>query len=159
MAPGAGSPASWWARFGARILDGLIIGIPLVIVSWIITAAFVDGGTRTCDEFGRCHVIDASGNAIIILWNLVEIILAIGYFGYLDGVKQQTIGKKLVGIKVVDSATGGPIGIGRSILRQIVLAITGAACFIGYFSPFFDGTKRMQGWHDKASNDFVVTAK
>ncbi len=46
-------------------------------------------------------------------------------------------------IKVVDSRSGQPI-------------VTGEICTLGYWSPFFDGTKRKQGWHDKAGNDFVV---
>jgi hypothetical protein len=41
----------------------------------------------------------------------------------------------------------------------LVLAATGAICFIGYFSPFFDNTKRNQGWQDKAANDFVVSTR
>jgi uncharacterized RDD family membrane protein YckC len=120
-------------RLLARIIDALILGVPLGIIGAVI---------------GRPPI-----------WTLVEILVGLAYVGYLNGTRQQTIGKKVVGIKVVDEATGGPIGVGRAVLRDVVLGLTGLLCLVGYFSPFFDRTKRYQGWHDKAAKDFVVSAK
>jgi uncharacterized RDD family membrane protein YckC len=130
---GTGVPAGMGYRLLARIIDWLIVGIPLGIIG------------------------AATNNSQ--LWSLIEIVVWLAYVGYLNGTQQQTIGKKVLGIKVVDEATGGPIGIGRAILRDVVLGITGLLCLIGYFSPFFDSTKRYQGWHDKAAKDFVISAR
>ena len=49
--------------------------------------------------------------------------------------------------------------MGRGLLRYLVQSVTGLLCLVGYFSPFFDGAKRNQGWHDKAANDLVVNAR
>jgi uncharacterized RDD family membrane protein YckC len=121
------------ARLGARILDALIVGIPLGIIGAILGSP--------------------------AWWSVVEILVSWTYVSYLNGTQQQTIGKKVLGIKVVDATTGGPIGIGRALLRDVVLFVTGLLCLVGYFSPFFDGTKRYQGWHDKAASDFVISSK
>jgi uncharacterized RDD family membrane protein YckC len=130
---GAGVPANMGIRLLARIVDWVIVFVPLAIIGAILGSP--------------------------VWWTLIEILVSWGYVSYLNGVQQQTIGKKVLGIKVVDATTGGPIGIGRALLREIVLGVTGLLCFIGYFSPFFDGTKRLQGWHDKAASDFVIATK
>ncbi|HEX8768619.1 MAG TPA: RDD family protein [Jatrophihabitans sp.] len=93
------------------------------------------------------------------LSSLLQLIIGFAYFGYLIGVQQQTLGMRVLNIRVVDANTGGAIGIGRGLLRYLVQGLTGLLCLVGYFSPFFDGTKRYQGWHDKAASDFVVNAK
>jgi uncharacterized RDD family membrane protein YckC len=91
------------------------------------------------------------------LSSLLQLIIGFAYFGYLIGVRQQTIGMRALKIKVVDANTGAAIGVGRGLLRYLVQFLTGLLCLVGYFSPFFDRTKRNQGWHDKAAGDFVVT--
>jgi uncharacterized RDD family membrane protein YckC len=88
----------------------------------------------------------------------LDIIVWVVYYGQLDGIRQQTVGKRMMGIRVVDANTGGPIGFGRAVLRMFILGISLIPCLIGAFSPFFDGTKRNQGWHDKVGNDLVVKA-
>jgi uncharacterized RDD family membrane protein YckC len=130
---GAGVPANMGIRLLARIIDGVIVFVPLAIIGAILGSP--------------------------AWWTLIEILVSWSYVSYLNGIQQQTIGKKVLGIKVVDATTGGPIGIGRALLREIVLGVTGLLCFVGYFSPFFDGTKRLQGWHDKAASDFVIATK
>jgi len=123
-------------RFFAFVIDIVIIFVADIIVSLI----FAHG---------------SGGRAIA---QLLELIIAFGYFGYFLGVQQQSVGMRALKIKVVDVATGGPIGLGRGLLRYLVQGLTGLLCLVGYFSPFFDGTKRNQGWHDKAARCFVVRA-
>ena len=128
----AGQIASMGKRFGAYVIDVVV----LFVIDIILQLIFRGSGIQV----------------------LLQLVVAFGYFGYLIGVQQQTLGMRALGIKVVDAATGGQIGFGRGLLRYLVQFLTGLLCLVGYFSPFFDGTKRNQGWHDKAANDFVVTA-
>lgn len=119
---------------GRRLLAYLIDGVILAVVNAILSRA---GG-----------------------WgSLVSLLVDFAYFGYMIGVRQQTVGMMALGIKVVDAATGGAIGVGRGLLRYLVQFLTALLCLVGYISPFFDGTKRYQGWHDKAARDFVISAK
>jgi len=131
-----GAIASMGSRFGAFVIDVVILGVASVILTLLFGSS--DGGRGFS--------------------SLLQLVLGFGYFGYLIGVRQQTIGMRALHIKVVDANTGGPIGVGRGLLRYLVQGLTGLLCLVGYFSPFFDGTKRYQGWHDKAASDFVVTA-
>ncbi|HEX8093644.1 RDD family protein [Jatrophihabitans sp.] len=120
------------ARFGAFVIDVII----LAVVGGILT--FLLGQD---------------------LSSLLQLIIGFAYFGYLIGVRQQTVGMQVLNIRVVDANTGGPIGVGRGLLRYLVQSLTGLLCLVGYFSPFFDRTKRYQGWHDKAAGDFVVNTR
>lgn len=132
--PTMGAPgqiASMGNRFFALLIDAII----LVVIDVILRIIF--GQT---------------------LSSLLNIVINFGYFGYLLGVRQQSVGMMVLNIKVVDANTGGPIGLGRGLLRYLVQGLTGLLCLVGYFSPFFDRTKRNQGWHDKAASCFVVTA-
>jgi uncharacterized RDD family membrane protein YckC len=141
VAPGGSVPAGMGARLAARIVDGLILIIPLAIIGGAIGAFATDAGGKR------------------LAWQFIATVIGWVYSAYFIGVRQQTPGKMLLGIKVADAQTGGPIGIGRAFVRDVVLTITGLICLIGYISPFFDSTKRYQGWHDKAASDFVVSAR
>jgi uncharacterized RDD family membrane protein YckC len=147
------------SRFLALLIDWAIVFIPYLILYVIFAAAFVKSATSSYDpQTGTFSSTGRTGGGALLLLELIWIVAAFAYFGYFNGVKQQTIGKRVMKIKVVDANTGGPIGLGKALLRYLVLSITGAICTIGYWSPFFDSTKRYQGWHDKAASSFVVTA-
>jgi len=65
-----------------------------------------------------------------------------------------TLGQRMLGLHVVDAATGQNIGLGRSIGRYVGFVISGIALDIGFIWAAFDGRK--QGWHDKIASTFVV---
>ncbi|MGH8962308.1 MAG: RDD family protein [Jatrophihabitantaceae bacterium] len=157
--PSAGTPAGMGNRLLARIIDWLIIGIPFGIIFAIVAASVVKTGRTCAVNDPNCTPVSASGGGAVALLYVLLIVATIGYEVYFIGTRGATIGKRIMGVKVIDSATGGYIGMGRAFVRYIVLAVTGAICTIGYWSPFFDGTKRNQGWHDKSANDFVVVGK
>jgi uncharacterized RDD family membrane protein YckC len=122
------------SRFGAFLIDAIIVG---AVASILAVIAGNSQGARL--GFG--------------------VVIAFAYFGYFLGVRQQSVGMMALHIKVVDQATGGAIGLGRGLLRYLVQWASGFLCLVGYFSPFFDGTKRNQGWHDKVAGCFVVSAR
>ena len=149
---GAPGRASMSARFGALIIDTVLLGV----VGFIL--GFALGGyrfhtTRVCDSAGVCtKQFHVSGGLTV---NLITALLGLVYFSYLVGVRTQTLGHRVAGVRVVDLATGSPIGLGRGFLRWLVLGVTGALCTLGYWSPFFDSNRR--GWHDKASRAIAVS--
>jgi len=131
----SGPRAGFWARFGAVVIDGLVIVIVPAIV--IVIGAVANSG------------------AIIILGYLLLVVGGIGYEIYFHGGSTgQTIGKRALGIRVVDFNTGGPIGYGRATLRLIGRYISGVVCYLGYLWMLWDDEK--QCWHDKMANDVVV---
>jgi uncharacterized RDD family membrane protein YckC len=130
--PGSTGPrASFGRRLGALLLDGLVLA-----VAWIPLA--IIGGV-------------AHAGWIFIFILPIFVFYEIYFHGNASG---QTPGKKWMGIRVVDFATGGPIGYGRSTLRMIGRYISGIPCYLGYFWMLWD--KEKQCWHDKMANDVVV---
>src|SRR3954447_2669385 len=129
MTGGASGPrAGFWRRFGALLIDGILIGIVGGVFQLIL---------------GR-----AGGSAI-------GIVIGVAYFGYLEGsASGQTIGKRALGIRVIDFNTGGPIGFGRAVIRYFGRWVSAIACLLGYFWMLWD--KERQTWHDKFATDVVV---
>lgn len=154
--------SSFWRRVGALFIDTLLLGIFGYVTGLVLESTFVQLG-----GWGR----------------LVGFIIALAYFGIMNSsiTGGQTIGKKALKIRVVDSANS-PIGIGKSVLRYVILAtpfsLNGAQfsneamlsylmyplsliVFGGLFSILylyiFNRITR-QSLHDLAAGTFVVNA-
>jgi uncharacterized RDD family membrane protein YckC len=143
---GGGDFASWFSRVGAALLDGLISGIP-VLVGYIVLFASID---TTTDEVAPAGII------AVVLGFLVSFALAIWNQGYKQGTTGQSIGKGVLGIKVVDKNSGQPIGFGKGLLRLLLHGIFNNACFLNVLWPLWDDQK--QTWTDKVIDTYVVRA-
>jgi uncharacterized RDD family membrane protein YckC len=84
-------------------------------------------------------------SALGVLVSLVGYLGVLGYY-ILQLIKQgntgQTIGKKIIGLKVIKEDTQQPIGGGMSVVRQLAHFIDSAICMIGYLFPLFDAKKQ-----------------
>jgi uncharacterized RDD family membrane protein YckC len=127
----SGPRAGFWRRFGAAFIDGLLIGI----VGNVLLA--VIGGSVAVRE-------------------IISIALALGYFTYFEGSTGQTLGKRALGIRVIDFSGGGVIGYQRAAIRYLASILSGICLGIGYLWMLWD--KEKQTWHDKLSNSVVVPA-
>jgi uncharacterized RDD family membrane protein YckC len=121
--------ASLGQRLAGQCIDGLVAAVP-VLVGAAITA-----------------LLSRVGIALI----LVGILFAILYHLLADGLEGgQSLGKRLVGIRVVSERTGAPCTFGQSFLRNLVLTLLGPIDWI-----FIFGDKR-QRLGDKAAGTIVV---
>ncbi len=66
---------------------------------------------------------------------------------------QATLGKKLLGLKVVDEH-GGRVSFGRANARYWSKILSGLILFIGFLMVAF--TVKKQGLHDKIASTYVV---
>jgi uncharacterized RDD family membrane protein YckC len=129
--PAGDGPSGPRASFGRRLVAAIIDGILLGVVGAIFYAI---------------------NNT---LGYIVQLLLTIVYLTYLEGSPSgQTVGKKAMGIRVIDFRTGGSIGYGRAFIRWIGRYVSAIACLLGYFWMLWD--KEKQTWHDKFANDVVV---
>jgi uncharacterized RDD family membrane protein YckC len=131
----------WWERLVAGIIDGVIMAIVVIIISFIFVAL---GGS--------------SGTAIRILGfiaGLISTALVVGYKVFFEsGTWQATPGKMVFGLKVVDeSGQRAPIqqvlmrtwpwwlnllgALGALLLIGTVLNLLIALAIIGIFCTFF----------------------
>jgi uncharacterized RDD family membrane protein YckC len=128
MAAPSGPRASFFRRFGAALLDGILLGIVTGVIEAIV---------------GRG------------LGGLVSLAIGIAYYGYLEGGPTgQTLGKRALGIRVVDLRSGGPIGFSRGVIRYFGRILSALPIFLGYFWMLWDSEK--QTWHDKLAGSVVV---
>lgn len=125
-------PSGPRASFGRRLVAYLIDSVIL----WVVAVVFIL-------VLGR-----AAGYALLIATGLA-------YYTYLEGsASGQTVGKKAMGIRVIDFGTGGPLGYGRAALRYVGRIVSGIPCGLGYFWMLWDREK--QTWHDKIATTVVV---
>lgn len=85
----------------------------------------------------------------------LNVLIGAGYFIWLEGSPSgQTLGKRVLGIRVLDFDAGGPVGYGRAAIRYVGRFVSGIVFALGYLWMLWDGQK--QTWHDKMATTVVV---
>lgn len=137
--------AGFWIRFGARLVDGLL----LAVVNMIFYSPMIFMSMK--QEQGQ----PPSGGFIAV--TCVSYLLAFGfgiaYEVYFLGKSGATPGKKACNIKVV-MADGGPLTYGRATGRYFAQMLSGFTLGIGYIIAAFDAEKR--ALHDHVCNTRVI---
>jgi uncharacterized RDD family membrane protein YckC len=82
--------ASFGRRLAAQVIDALVVAVLSVLVGVVVS----DKGVA----------------------NVVFLILAALYYVVLEGRYEQTVGKRVLGIRVVDDSTGARIGVGVAVV-------------------------------------------
>jgi uncharacterized RDD family membrane protein YckC len=122
-----------WRRFAAMVLDGLIFGAPVVIIT--ILAQMVSF------QFAR------------IVQFFTSICLLLVYAWFESSPLQATPGKIIMGVRVSD-CTGSRVPFGKAMGRNFAKIISGIPLFIGFLIAFF--TVRKQALHDKMAGTLVI---
>jgi uncharacterized RDD family membrane protein YckC len=112
--PGADtSRASFGQRLVAALLDGLLVGI---VVSILTGAGEVGSG--------------------------LGLLIGFVYYGYFEGGPAgQTVGKRVMNIRVIRDG-GGELGWGTALIRHLCRALSAIPCLLGYFWMLWDPDKR-----------------
>lgn len=94
--------ANFWRRIGALLIDTIILGLVGFLLGLALESTFVQIG-----GWGR----------------LIGFVIALAYLGVMNSklFKGQTIGKRILNLRVVDSENR-TISLGRSVVRCIVLS-------------------------------------
>jgi uncharacterized RDD family membrane protein YckC len=129
MSPSPSGPrAGFWRRFAAALIDGVLLGVVNAILRGVIG---MGGGTG------------------------LGTLITLAYFTYFEGGPTgQTLGKRAMGIRVIDFGGGGSIGYGRAFIRWIGRFVSAIVIFLGYLWMLWDDER--QTWHDKFANSVVV---
>jgi uncharacterized RDD family membrane protein YckC len=150
--------AGFWIRVLATLIDAIIVSVPLLIVFFVVEGSTVSSYANCVNNAAATGtlVITCQGSFIssIGYFELIGIAVELAYFVILWSRFGGTLGQRLLGLHVVDAATGQNIGIGRAIGRFVGYVISGVALDIGLIWVAFD--PRKQGWHDKIASTFVV---
>jgi uncharacterized RDD family membrane protein YckC len=131
--------SEWITRVGASLIDA----VPIIVAGII---------------FGILSSIIGSLGFSLFLY----FIFSIGTLGYsiwnrwIQGGQGQTIGKRMMNIKLISEETGQPIGTMNAFVRDICHFVDGIICDIGYLFPLWDPKK--QTIADKIMKTVVVPA-
>ncbi|WP_230594245.1 RDD family protein [Rhodococcoides fascians] len=143
--PGGGQPGSLGLRFGARLIDGIIVGIVLAVFYVILPSGF----------FGS------------LLFGIISAVLGFSYFVFLESSRGQTFGKQLLGLRTVGVAGGNPTQAEAAkrnafMLLNVVPLLGGLLVFIAYIviAVTINSSPTKQGKHDEiAGGTQVITTK
>jgi len=131
------------ARFLAVIVDGLIVGVPWVVIG-IPMVVLLQAGSQAALLAAVGIALAAFLSFILALWNDV----------YLPATRGYSIGKKLLGLRIYTVDGQSPIGMGKALIRFLGRIPSGMCLYLGYLWALFDD--RRQTWHDKFAGTIVV---
>lgn len=136
-------------RFLARLIDGILLWIVMLVVIVPITFAIFSGGSGFASAFGG--TFSAGGLIAGAIWAAI----IIGYFAFLESSRGQTVGKMVMKLK-----TEGPNGenptLEEAIKRNLfyalgIIPIIGGLAELGaiiYISITINSSPTHTGWHD-----------
>ena len=138
--PGGTQPGDLGIRLAARVIDYLIVGVPITIVLSLI----LGGG------------IGSTGIGVNILSAVITTAAILGYFVGMEVTQGATLGKKILGLRVV-APGGGQLDPVTSLKRNLyilpaVIYCLGNLVSAGlaiYIAITIEQDPNKQGWHDK----------
>lgn len=143
-------PIGTWPRFGAKIIDIMVLLVPIFGITWLIA-----GGAQA----GTIQSTDGS----VVLANILTTLLTYAYFVYLESTRGQTVGKMALGYKVIGPDGGLPST--EAAAKRNAYLLLGLVPFLGGLVQFVlliviaitissDPFKR--GWHDNFAGGTAV---
>ncbi|MFE9887745.1 RDD family protein [Streptomyces scopuliridis] len=158
--PLAGMPplAPFGTRFLARVIDALIIFIPLGIVSLFV------GGWNTANSTGAWdEVTNQVNTGTQWIWSVVSMVLYVGYDTLMNRKYGQTLGKRWLKLRVAMLNDGAVPDTGSALLRAVVLWLPALLCCLCIWwaiiiVSILVSRPYRQGLHDKAARTVVVSA-
>ena len=145
--------AGYFERFVAAMMDLVVLGIvaaiiaiPLGIFAW---AAWLSAPSYSYQTIWQ------------MIWGPMSLVvfgLWIAYFTYFEATSGQTLGKRLLGLRVVDARTGRPPDFLMSLARNVIRVVDWLPAF--YFLGFLVAavTTNRQRIGDVAAGTVVIRA-
>ncbi|MCX4797232.1 RDD family protein [Streptomyces sp. NBC_01242] len=154
--PPLGEPGK---RILARLIDFLIISIPLYLISlpWGGAVEMNDNSSNN----GVSNVFSQTYSGHQLLWSLIGLVAYVAYDTYFTHKDGRTVGKRLLKLRVAMLNDGRAPDTGSAFLRAVVLWLPALLCcfcvwwLINIVFMFTDKPYR-QGLHDKAAKTVVV---
>lgn len=158
--------ASRGKRFGAACIDMVIpavscfIAFIAAVVMIATEMAYGNYGFGYGYGYGYGFGYNSGPSAGIVTAFIISMLLSIAYLvvQLVFFNKSKTIGKAALGLQVVSSADGEPIGFWKMLFREwFVKSASGSVFLLGFIWILIDDKNR--GWHDKILDTYVVDLK
>lgn len=161
--PLAGMPplADFGKRLAARIIDVIIIVIPLFLIQLAFGTNRYVVETNKGEDVSEVFTKSYSGSGLIM--TLISIVLYVGYDWWFTKKDGRTIGKKAMGLRVAMLNDGSVPQSGPALSRAAVLWLpTLICCFclwpLALIVSMLVDKPYKQGLHDKVAKTVVVSA-
>lgn len=150
MAGSASTGRQWhyggfWIRFLGVFIDGLLIDVVYFVMVFLVMPMMIASRTARSNP--------AALPVYAMLLTFVPLLVAVLYEVIMIRKFGATLGKMVVGVKVVRT-DGGGISWGISIARYLMKMVSGMILAIGYIMAGFDDQKR--GLHDRVCDTRVI---
>lgn len=142
--PATGRVAELDRRFYALALDHLAAGLVLALAAAV--------ATTLGSWWARASLLAAASLVVVAV------------LGVLVGRTCATPGKAALGLRVLDVEDGRPVGVGRGLARQAIVAAAGVPTFgLGLatlaWTAVADPAHRRRGWHDRLTGAWEVDVR
>ncbi len=145
-----GSPAEFWVRGAALVVDSLVLGAALLPFQlFIVLPTLLAGGITRRPGSARALAVNTA-------YNVVALLVYAGYVLWMHGRWGQTLGKIATGVRVV-KVNGEPIGYGRALGRLLALILDFVTLGIGYLMAGVRSDKR--ALHDLVAGTRVIKVR
>jgi uncharacterized RDD family membrane protein YckC len=138
-APGKDELGTWIRRVGAAGIDLLVVGVPGTIAAYLNIQAILPG-----DPAGIIPLVLTLASVGLFVWNVC----------LRQGRRGSTLGKQLLGLRLVRESDGRPVGPGLAFVRAGCHFFDVLACFSGYLWPLWD--EKRQTFADKIVSTLVM---
>jgi uncharacterized RDD family membrane protein YckC len=141
-APPREALADFWRRLAAAFLDWILVGVLAAAVGELLGVKVISPASTAGDNAFQ----PAPGPFILV---------GLVYFTYFHAtIAGQSIGNKIMGIRVLDADTGRPLPYVRAFTRALMSSLSAIPLFLGYFWMLWDPRRRT--WHDIVADSVVV---
>ena len=154
-----------YAPWPRRVLAFLLDAVPIVILAALAVMLLYLTRIRGCDGDPSARDLGAqcasNTSPLGVICFVVAWLAIIGYgiwnFGYRQGRTGSSVGKTALRLRVVDVASGEPIGFLRSVIRQFAHVVEPLSLGLGYLWPLWDSKR--QTFADKLASTVCVRSE
>ncbi len=157
LVPGVGQLrlAEFGLRAAARIIDTFAT-VSIVLAFYVVGGRLALRSVDTSDG-----ALGPAGTRTLVFALALAVVLTVLYDVGATAVRGATLGKRIVGIRVISAADGGRPGWWRAVRRFVLPAVSNIVFGLGVvvlLTPMLDHHRR-QGWHDMLAGTLVVSRR
>jgi uncharacterized RDD family membrane protein YckC len=139
--------AGFWRRLAAAFLDWILVGVVAAAIGQLFGVEVPSPPA-------------AAGDAVNLQFQPTPgpfVLVELAYFTWFHATSAgQSIGNRIMGIRVLDAASGRSLPSTRAFVRALMSSLSALPCFLGFFWMLWEPRKRT--WHDIVADSLVVRA-
>jgi uncharacterized RDD family membrane protein YckC len=134
----------WFTRVLAYVIDSIPVYL-LAAIGGVVLLSFRQAET-ICVPDAFCATGDSGPSTpawiAFSVCVLIAVVFSLWNFVVRQGITGSSIGKQMMGFKVVEEQTQRPTGVAKSLLRHIAHGLDAIICYIGFLLPLWDAKRQ-----------------